>query len=171
MRIDCFIMNPPYNRICNKILEQLKEKYVITINGGAAIMSKCYNKVTFAEHIKFPNIVFSIGLFEMNPQKKPLFEKIYKFKSIASSNFYVSSLYREATINSLLITNKRTYAHKMYLDIDNEKEMKEINEYILSNKEKYNEWIEIYKFSQSGLPWLVPTILGNTKYAYLVEEV
>lgn len=71
----------------------------------------------------------------------------------------------------MLITNKRTYAHKMYLDIDNEKEMKEINEYILSNKEKYNEWIEIYKSSQSGLPWLVPTILANTKYAYLVEEV
>lgn len=92
MKIDCFICNPPYNRICNKILESLKEKYVITINSGSAIMSKCYNKVTLAE-------------------------------------------------------------------------------YINKNYVQYNEWIKIYATSPTGLFWLVPTMLANTKYSYLVEEV
>lgn len=171
MKIDCFICNPPYNRICYKILEALKEKYVITINSGSAIMRKCCNKVTFAQYIKFPNIVFPIGLFEMNPQKKPIFEKLYRFKCVEKSDFYVSQRFGARSIFSLTITNKRPYSKKLFLNISNVNEMNEINDYINKNYVPYNEWIKIYATSPTGLFWLVPTILAETKYNYLVEEM
>lgn len=58
MRIDSFIMNPPYgayrDNICLRILEKMKNKNAIIIAPPPTIFHKLYFQMTEIESVDFP---------------------------------------------------------------------------------------------------------------------
>lgn len=58
MKIDCFIMNPPYgsyrDTICLRIFEKMKNKTAIIIAPPPTIFHKLYFQMTEIESVDFP---------------------------------------------------------------------------------------------------------------------
>ena len=58
MKIDSFIMNPPYgvyrDNICQRILEKMKNKTAIIIAPPPTIFHKLYFQMTEIESVDFP---------------------------------------------------------------------------------------------------------------------
>ena len=181
MRIDCFIMNPPYGtqdnpQLCCRIMKQIKNYRAVVISPPPPIFNAFYFNLTSIEQVKFPGIDMTTAISTINDNKPKIFEKKYRYKtSRKPTQFYIqtrqtfSGSYRtKYSIKVRKIGIEKECKDKTYLimtDIERDYINKLIDETDLTF------WAELYRHSINGPRFLVPNLLAKTKYAYLVEEV
>lgn len=181
MRIDCFIMNPPYGtqdnpQLCCRIMKQMKNYRAVVISPPSPIFNVFYFKLTSIEQVKFPGIDMSTAISTINDNKPKMFEKKYKYKTSSKpTQFYIqtrqsfSGCYRtKYSLKVRKIGIEKECKYKTYLIMtDTEREF--INKLI--DETDLTFWTKLFQLSINGPRFLVPNLLAKTKYAYLVEEV
>lgn len=178
MKIDCFIMNPPYNsgdggacikkavlggytKLCSNIMKSLDKHRVVCISNYAGT-SSVLTKITQIERQKFPDILCHTFIWTMNDNKPVLFPEIHKLKYVKKSDYFFLKM-SSAPIYYLRKTNKSKYKSKnnrLYIDIANDTEMEEINKLIRDNWEPYKVFVPGLAFRS----WIVANILYNSKW-------
>ena len=181
MRIDCFIMNPPYGtqdnpQLCCRIMKPLKKYRAVVISPPPPIFNAFYFNVTSIEQVKFPGIDMATAISTINDNKPKMFEKKYKYKtSNTPTQFYIhtrqpfaGSMKTKYGLKVRKIGVEKECGDKTYLKLtDTEREF--INKLI--DETDLTFWTKLFQRSQNGPRFLVPNLLAKTKYAYLVEEV
>lgn len=176
MRIDCFICNPPFGSRENtslgiNVMNKLNKSFCIVICPPNLVFHSLYKNIQYMESINFPNIGTNIGMFVLE-NKKGLFDKLYVYKRANKETKYCVESMNKVRSNKAMKIRKigkdKTPKRKKYLDIT-EEEYNGINE-IIENYD-FSLWRALYKDNMTGPRFLIPTILAETKYNYLVEEV
>lgn len=174
MKIDCFIMNPPYNSgdggigkknektkrdslLGSKIMKPLEKYRVVCISNYGSI-SSVLTKITQIQKQKFPNIVCYIFIWTMNDNKPVLFPQIHHLKYVKSSNYFFLRM-GKCTVYQIRKTNKSVQNRK-YIDVKDDTEMEEINKFIRDNWEPYKVFVP----SLAGRFWIIANILYNSKW-------
>lgn len=174
MRIDCFIMNPPYNsgdggacrkkavrggntRLCSNIMKSLEKHRVVCISNYAGT-SSVLMKITHIEKQKFPGIICYTFIWTMNDNKQVLFPQIHRLKLIKKSDYFFLRM-GNSTVYQLRKTNK-SERNRMYVDVNNDTEMEEINKFIRDNWEPYKVFVP----SMNWRSWILANILYNSKW-------
>ena len=181
MKIDCFIMNPPYGtqdnpQLCCRIMKQMKNYRAVVISPPPPIFNAFYFNVTTIEQVKFPGIDMTTAISTINDNKPKMFEKKYKYKtSTNTSQFYIQT---RQTFSGCCNTKYSLKVRKIGI----EKECKDKTYLMMTDTERefinklidetdLTFWAKLYQRSINGPRFLVPNLLAKTKYAYLVEEV
>lgn len=182
MRIDCFIMNPPYGnnddtQLGCRILSKIKTKRAVIICPPTLLFKTLYFQMTTVEPVCFPNIKRNTNIATINDTMPYMFEKKYKYKTSSQpTQFYIQkdqSLLGRTSRYALKIRKigvEKECNRKTYLNIT-DKEYNEINKLIDSENFDFDFWWRIFYHEKNGPKFLVPNLLAKTKYAYLVEEV
>ena len=177
MKIDCFIMNPPYNSgdggvggvgknnesikrdaiLGGKIMKNLKKHRVVCISNYGSL-SSVLTKLTQIERQQFPGIVCYTFIWTMNDKKPVLFPKIHKLKRVKKSDFFFLRM-GNSTVYQIRKENK-SIQNRMYVDVTNDTEMEEINKFIRYNWEPY----KFFAPSMNWRPWIIANILYNSKW-------
>lgn len=173
MRIDCFIMNPPYNsgeggagrkkserddsRLCSNIMKSLEKHKVVCISNYAGI-SSVLTKITQIQKQKFPNIDCYTFIWTMNDNNPVLFPQIHQLKSVKSSNYFFLKI-GNCTVYQIRKENK-SIQNRKYIDVTNDTEMEEINKFIRDNWEPYKVFVP----SMNWRHWIIANILYNSKW-------
>lgn len=176
MKIDCFIMNPPYNsgcggvprknvpnknstnsQLCKNIMKSL-EKYRVVCISNYAGTSSVLTKITQIQKQKFPCIECHTYIWTMNDNKPVLFPKIHKLKRVKRSDFFFLRM-GNTTIYQIRKTNK-SEQNRIYIDCHSDNEMEEINKFIRDNWEPYKVFIPSMQYR----PWIIANILYNSKW-------
>ena len=174
MKIDCFIMNPPYNsgdggtfrkkgvrggntRICPNIMKSLEKHRVVCISNYAGT-SSVLTKITQIQKQKFPNIDCHTFIWTMNDNKPVLFPQIHKLKLVKKSDYFFLRM-SSASIYQIRKTNK-SKRNRMYVDVNNDTEMEEINKFIRDNWEPYKVFVPCMTWRH----WIIANILYNSKW-------
>lgn len=180
LKIDLFLMNPPYGSdsnpmLCWLILKKLIKYKTIVICPPAPAFKVLYFIMNDIEKVDFPGIDCGTAIFSIN-NGKPLFDKKYKYKTTnKKTDYYIQ---RRQTFSGTKASKygikvrkvgvERECKDKQYLDIT-EEEYRFINKLIdESDIEMYRD---LYRNSINGPRFLVPNLLSKTDHAYLVEEV
>ena len=147
MKIDCFIMNPPYNsgdggacrkkavrggntKLCSNIMKSLEKHRVVCISNYAGT-SSVLTKITQIQKQKFPGIVCYTFIWTMNDNKPVLFPQIHKLKFVKKSDYFflkmgICKFYQIRKEN-------KSIQNRKYIDIKDDTEMVEINKFIRDN--------------------------------------
>ena len=177
LKIDLFLMNPPYNSgdggvprknvsqknttnssiICVKIMKKLENRRVVCISNYAG-MGGLITKLTSIEKIKFPNIQCFTWIWTINDNKTVLFPIMHKIKLVKKSDYFFLRL-GTGYIYQIRKENKSEQNRK-YVDVKNDKEMNEINKYIRDNWEPYKVFVP----SINWRSWILANILYNSKW-------
>lgn len=174
MRIDCFIMNPPYNsgdggacrkkairggntKLCSNIMKSIEKHRVVCISNYAGT-SSVLTKITQIENQKFPGILCSTFIWTMNDNKPVLFPQMHKLKLVKKSDYFILKM-GACTVYQIRKENKSEQNRK-YIDIANDTEMEEINKFIRDNWEPYKVFVP----SMNWRNWILANILYNSKW-------
>lgn len=174
MKIDCFIMNPPYNSgdggafkrnekqkrdaiLGGKIMKKLEKHRVVCISNYGSF-SSVLTKITQIERQQFPGIVCYTFIWTMNDNKPVLFSQIHQLKYAKSSNYFFLRM-GNCTVYQIRKTNKSVQNRK-YIDIANDTEMEEINKFIRDNWEPYKVFVPCMYWRS----WILANILYNSKW-------
>lgn len=173
IKIDCFIMNPPYNSgdggngkkepkkidalLGGKIMKNLEKHRVVCISNYGSL-SSVLTKITQIQKQKFPNIVCYTFIWTMNDNKPVLFPQIHRLKFVKKSDYFFLKM-GNCTVYQIRKENKSEYNRK-YIDIANDNEMEEINKFIRDNCEPYKVFVPsmVWRF------WIIANILYNSKW-------
>ena len=175
MKIDCFIMNPPYNSgnggagrknekikrdilLGDRIMKSLDKHRVVCISNYGSLSSNL-TKITQIERQKFPGIACATFIWTMNNNKQVLFPQIHSLKLIKKSDYFFLRLGGSFTIYQLRKTNKSVQNRK-YIDVKDDTEMEEINKFIRDNWEPYKVFVP----SMNWKNWILANILYNSKW-------
>lgn len=175
MKIDCFIMNPPYNsgdggiprvgskcahrevNLSSTIMKSLEKHRVVCISNYGGF-SSVLTKITKIERQKFPGIDCHTFIWAMNDEQKPLYNEIHKLKQVKKSNYFFLRL-GNTSIYQLRKTNK-SELNRRYIDVKDDNEMEEINKFIRDNFEPYKVFVP----SMQWRAWIIANILYNSKW-------
>lgn len=174
MKIDCFIMNPPYNSgdggaakkneqikrdntLGRRIMKSLEKHRVVCISNYASF-SYILSKITQIERQKFQDILCYTFIWTMNDNKPVLFPQMHKLKRVKKSDYFFLKM-SSAPIYQLRKTNK-SKNNRIYIDIANDTEMEEINKFIRDNWEPYKVFVP----SLGLISWILANILYNSKW-------
>lgn len=174
MRIDCFIMNPPYNSgdggagknteqnkrdstLGGRIMKSLEKNKVVCISNYGSF-SSVLTKITQIERQRFPGIDCYTFIWVMNDNKPILFPQIHKLKLVKKSDYFFLRL-GNASIFQIRKENK-SEKNRMYVDVSNDTEMEEINKFIRDNWEPYKVFVPCMNWRS----WILANILYNSKW-------
>ena len=174
MKIDCFIMNPPYNSgdggigknneltkrdaiLGGKIMKKLEKHRVVCISNYGSF-SLVLTKITQIERQQFPGIVCYTFIWTMNDNKPVLFPQVHRLKFVKKSDYFFLRM-GTCTFYQIRKENKSMYNRK-YIDIANDAEMEEINKFIRDNWEPYKVFVPSMQYR----PWIIANILYNSKW-------
>lgn len=174
MRIDCFIMNPPYNsgeggagrkktirernpRLCSNIMKSLEKHKVVCISNYAG-MASVLTKITQIERQRFPGIDCYTFIWTMNDNNPVLFPQIHQLKQVKSSNYFLLKI-GNCTVYQIRKENK-SIQNRKYIDVTNDTEMEEINKFIRDNWEPYKVFVPCMNWRH----WIIANILYNSKW-------
>lgn len=174
MRIDCFIMNPPYNSgdggvgknneptkrdaiLGGKIMKKLEKHRVVCISNYGSF-SSVLTKITHIQKQKFPNIVCYTFIWTMNDNKPVLFPQTHKLKLVKKSDYFFLKIGSD-TIYKIRKTNK-SEKNRKYVDCQSDTEMEEINKFIRDNWEPY----KVFTPGMKCRYWILANILYNSKW-------
>lgn len=174
MKIDCFIMNPPYNsgkggipragengaregRLGTNIMKKLENHRVVCIS-NYAVFSSVLTKITHIEKEQFPGVGVFVFIWTMNDNKQVLFPTIHKLKTVKKSDYFFLKL-SNANIYQIIKTNN-SIKNRKYIDVKNDEEMKEINNYIKEHWEPYKVFVP----SVTVRNWIIANILYNSPW-------
>lgn len=178
MKVDLFLMNPPYNSgpggvpkknvsqknttnssiICVKIMKALENRRVVCISNYGGFGS-IITKMTSVEKVVFPGILCSTWIWTINDNKPVLFPNVYKLKRVKKSNYFFLRLGTGYSIYQIRKENKSEY-NRMCVDVKNDEEMCEINKYIKDNFEPY----KVFACTMQLRPWILANILYNSPW-------
>ena len=174
MRIDCFIMNPPYNSgdggvgktneqtkrdatLGARIMKSLEKHRVVCISNYGSF-SSVLTKITQIERQRFPGIVCYTFIWTMNDNKPVLFPQIHHLKCVKSSNYF---FLRMGNCKFFQIRKEnKSIKNRRYIDVTNDTEMEEINKFIRDNWEPYKVFVP----SMNWRSWILANILYNSKW-------
>ena len=174
IKIDLFLMNPPYNIgdggigknneptkrnpiLGGKIMKKLENHRVVCISNYGSF-SSVLTKITQIQKQKFPGIVFYTFIWTMNDNNPVLFPQIHQLKYAKSSNYFFLII-GNCTVYQLRKTNK-SEKNRKYIDIANDTEMEEINKFIRDNWEPYKVFVPSLNWKH----WIIANILYNSKW-------
>lgn len=174
MRIDCFIMNPPYNsgdggacikkavrggntKLCSNIMKSLEKHRVVCISNYAGT-SSVLTKITQIQKQKFPGIVCYTFIWTMNDNKPVLFPQIHQLKYAKSSNYFFLKM-GNWTVYQIRKENK-SIQNRKYIDVKDDTEMEEINKFIRDNWEPYKVFVPC----MTCRCWIIANILYDSKW-------
>lgn len=174
MKIDLFLMNPPYNSgdggVCRKneqnkrdatlggrIMKSLENNRVVCISNYGSL-SSVLTKISQIERQQFPGIICYTFIWTMNDNKPVLFPQIHKLKLVKKSDYFFLRM-SNALIYQIRKTNKSVQNRK-YIDIANDTEMEEINKFIRDNWEPYKVFVPCMNCRS----WILANILYNSKW-------
>lgn len=174
MRIDCFIMNPPYNSgdggvgkkneqtkrdalLGGRIMKSLEKHRVVCISNYGSF-SSVLTKITQIERQQFPGIVCYTFIWTMNDNKPVLFPQIHKLKLVKKSGYFLLRM-GTCTVFQIRKENK-SEKNRNYIDIANDTEMEEINKFIRDNWEPYKVFVPCMNWRS----WILANILYNSKW-------
>ena len=175
MKIDLFIMNPPYNSgnggagrknekikrdvlLGDRIMKSLDKHRVVCISNYGSLSSNL-TKITQIERQKFPGIACATFIWTMNDNKPVLFPQTYKLKLVKKSDYFFLRIGGRFTIYQIRKTNKSENNRK-YIDVKDDTEMEEINKFIRDNWEPYKVFVP----SMNWKNWILANILYNSKW-------
>lgn len=178
LKIDLFLMNPPYGdsknpQLCCRILNKIKNKRAVIIAPPPSVFYSLYFYITSLEIVKFPMIVCSTIIVTINDNKENMFKKQYRYVfSPTPTDFYIQNRQTFAGTKYGLKIRKigvdKECECKYYLKItDVERDF--INKMIDDTDMSF--WQALYDNSINGPRFLVPNLIANTQYKYLVKEV
>lgn len=165
-------MNPPYtkgskmyegggNNLCGNIMKRLENQRVVCIsgmNGFAALKNKLTSFEAMGRNIFHPYAVVYTYIWTMNDNKPLLYTEFHKLKTVRKSNYFVLKL---TAIKIPKIYNKnKSELNRIYLDIQSDEEMDEINKYLIENYTYYKDWF----ISLNKPTWVIANILYNSKW-------
>lgn len=167
MKIDCFICNPPFGdkentRLCTNIINCLKNFRVSCISTYGGVCG-VIDKLTFIESAGWRNEVFPEAdtwtyIWTMNDKKEVLYPIIHKLKIIKNGKYFFYEKGYDQRV--YYITNKNNSENnRIYIDIENDEEMEEVNNYIKENFEKYKGFLP----ALNTHTWIIANILYNNK--------
>lgn len=174
MKIDCFIMNPPYNSgdggvakknekqkrdplLGGKIMKSLEKHRVVCISNYGSF-SSVLTKITKIERQPFTGIVCYTFIWTMNDDKPVLFPQIHRLKLIKKSDYFLLRM-GSCTVYQLRKTNK-SEKNRKYIDVTNDTEMEEINKFIRDNWGPYKVFVPCVTWRL----WTIANILYNSKW-------
>lgn len=174
MKIDLFLMNPPYSatekgglgvggsktHLCKKIMKKLENQRVVCICGMSGVVG-VKHKITFFElqgSNVFENANFYTFIWTMNDNKPLLYKDFHSLKRVKKSKYFFLHT-TSSTVPEIKKENK-SEVNRVYLDVENDEEMKEINGFLKENYTQYKDW-----FYGIGKPmWCIANILYNSKW-------
>lgn len=176
MKIDCFIMNPPYNSgeggagkknekqkrdslLGSKIMKSLEKHKVICISNYGSF-SSVLTKITQIERQQFPNIDCYTFIWTMNDNNPVLFPQLHRLKLVKKSDYFFLRI-GNCTVYQIRKENK-SIQNRKYIDVTNDTEMEEINKFIKDNWEPYKVFVP----SMNWRSWILANILYNSKWRY-----
>lgn len=174
MRIDCFIMNPPYNsgdggvgkkneeqkrdaRLGARIMKSLEKHRVVCISNYGGF-SSVLTKITNIERQRFPGIDCHTFIWTMNDNKPVLFPQIHRLKLVKKSDYFMLRM-GTCKVYQIRKTNK-SELNRRYIDVKDDNEMVEINKFIKDNFEPYKVFVP----SMQWRAWIIANILYNSKW-------
>ena len=175
MKIDCFIMNPPYNsgeggvcagkravrggntKLCSNIMKKLEKHRVVCISNYVGT-SSVLTKITQIEKTIFPDICCYTFIWTINDNKPVLFPQIHKLKLVKKSDYFFLQM-GTCTVYQIRKTNK-SEQNRRYIDCHNDEEMNEINKFIIDNWEPYKVFVP----SMNWRSWIIANILYNSPW-------
>ncbi len=173
MKIDCFIMNPPYtdngcnimvhgkgNNLATRIMKTLEKQRVVCISGLNA-PSSMKHKITLFEAqgcYVFENAKVYTYIWCMNDNKPNLYKDFHCLKRLKKSKYFFLKL--TSTITPEIKTKNKSENNRVYVDVENDEEMKEINEFLKQNYTPYKDWF----VSLTKPMWCIANILYNSKW-------
>ena len=174
IKIDCFIMNPPYNSgdggvakknepikrdsvLGSRIMKSLEKHRVVCISNYGSFYY-VLTKLTQIERQQFPGIVCYTYIWTMNDNKTSLFPQIHQLKLVKKSDYFLLRL-GNCTVFQIRKENKSEMNRK-YIDIANDTEMEEINKFIRDNWEPYKVFVPCMNCRF----WIIANILYNSKW-------
>lgn len=174
MKIDLYIMNPPYNSgnggagrknekikrdalLGDRIMKSLDKHRVVCISNYGSLSSNL-TKITQIERQKFPGIACATFIWTMNDNKPVLFPQRHRLKLTKKSDYFFLRI-GGCTIYQLRKTNKSVQNRK-YIDVKDDTEMEEINKFIRDNWEPYKVFVP----SMNWKNWILANILYNSKW-------
>lgn len=174
MKIDCFIMNPPYNSgdggvakknekqkreplLGSKIMKSL-EKYRVVCISNYGSLSSVLTKISQIERQQFSGIICYTFIWTMNDNKPVLFSQTHKLKLVKKSDYFFLRM-SNALIYQIRKTNK-SERNRMYVDCQSDTEMEEINKFIRDNWEPYKVFVPC----MTCRFWIIANILYNSKW-------
>lgn len=179
IRIECFIMNPPYtdgktgliggaSNFCGNIMKSLENQRVVCISGMNGL-TKLKHKLTSFEamgsKIFHPLASVYTYIWTMNDNKPLLYTEFHKLKTVRKSKYFILKV----TSSELpkIYNKNESEINRIYLNIQSDEEMNEINEYLIENYTYYKDWFE----SLNKPIWAIANILYNSKWKErLVKE-
>lgn len=173
MKIDCFIMNPPYNSgdggaakknekqkrdtiLGGKIMKKLEKHRVVCISNYGSL-SSVLTKITQIERQQFPGIICYTFIWTMNDNKPVLFPQTHKLKLVKKSDYF---FLRMGTCIYQIRKENKSIQNRKYIDVTNDTEMEEINKFIRDNWEPYKVFVP----SMLGRSWILANILYKSKW-------
>lgn len=172
IKIDCFIMNPPYNSgdggvgkknekkdatLGGRIMKSLEKNRVVCISNYGSF-SSVLTKITQIQKQNFPNIACYTFIWTMNDNKPVLFPQTHKLKLVKKSDYFFLRM-GNCTVYKIRKTNK-SEKNRKYIDVANDTEMEEINKFIRDNWEPYKVFVP----SLNWRSWILANILYNSKW-------
>ena len=175
MKIDLFLMNPPYNSgnggagrknekikrdalLGDKIMKSLDKHRVVCISNYGSLYSNL-TKITQIQREMFPGIACATFIWVMNDKKTILFPIIHRLKTVKKSNYFFLRMDGNSTIYQIRKENK-SINNRKYIEVKDDEEMNEINKYIRDNWEPYKVFVP----SINWHTWIVANILYNSKW-------
>ena len=172
LKIDCFIMNPPYtngnklhngggSNLCENIMKSLENQRVVCISGMNGLTSLKHKLTSFeamGRNVFYPYVIVYTYIWTMNDNKPLLYTEFHKLKIVRKSNYF-TLIITSYKIPKIYNKNK-SEINRIYLDIQSDEEMNEINEYLKQNYTYYKDWFE----SLLQPTWVIANILYNSKW-------
>lgn len=142
MKIDLFLMNPPYTKgskmhdggggsiFCGNIMKSLENQRVVCIsgmNGPASLKHKLTSFEALGSNVFIPYAKVYTFIWTMNDNKPLLYTEFHKLKTVRKSNYFVLKL--TSTKIPKIYNKNKSELNRIYLDIQSDEEMNEINEF------------------------------------------
>ena len=174
MKIDLFLMNPPYNSgdggggkknekqkrdstLGGRIMKSLEKNRVVCISNYGSL-SSVLTKISQIERQRFPGIDCYTFIWTINDKNPVLFPQAHKLKLVKKSDYFFLRL-GNASIYQIRKTNK-SEKNRKYIDVTNDTEMEEINKFIRDNWEPYKVFVPCMNWRS----WILANILYNSKW-------
>lgn len=174
IKIDLFLLNPPYNSgdggvakkneptkrdviLGGRIMKKLEKHRVVCISNYGSF-SSVLTKLSQIERQQFPGILCYTFIWTMNDNKPVLFPQIHRLKCVKKSDYFFLRM-GNCTVYQIRKENK-SIQNRKYIDIANDTEMEEINKFIKDNWEPYKVFIP----SMNWRYWIIANILYNSKW-------
>ena len=174
MKIDCFIMNPPYSaaekgglgvggskiHLCQQVMKQLENQRVVCICGMSGAF-ELKHKITFFEKQGcdiFENANVYTYIWTINDKKPLLYKDIHSLKRVKKSKYFF--LHTTSSTVPEIKTENKSEVNRVYVDVENDEEMNKINEFLKQNYTPYKDWF----YGICKPMWCIANILYNSKW-------